>query len=130
MTLQDPLANALCTIFNAELVNQKECGIQPASKLIANVLRVIQEYGSIGEFEFVDDGKAGVIIVQLLGRVTKIGVIKPRYPVRAREFERWEEQFLPAKDFGVLVVSTNQGVMSHIEAKRRNLGGRLIAFAY
>lgn len=130
MTLQDPLANALSALYNAELVNKKECNIRPASKLIANVLRVIQEYGAIGEFEFVDDGKAGIIVVQLLGRITKIGVIKPRYPVRSREFEQWEEQFLPAKDFGVLVVSTNQGVISHEEAKQKNIGGRLLAYAY
>ena len=130
MTLMDPLANALSTIMNNEVRRKRECVIWPASKLIGHVLRIMQQYGYIGEFEFIDDGRAGKFKVQLLGRINKCGVIKPRFPVRLKEFEEWEKKYLPARDLGILIVSTSQGVMSHREAKERKIGGRLIAYVY
>ena len=130
MTLMDPLANALSTIMNNEVRRKRECVIWPASKLIGHVLRIMQQHGYIGEFEFIDDGRAGKFKVQLLGRINKCGVIKPRYPVKLKEFEEWERKYLPARDLGVLIVSTSQGVMSHREAKERGIGGRLIAYVY
>src|SRR3990172_1836304 len=128
MALQDTLANALTVIQNAEKLGKKQISIKPASRAITNVLRVVQESGHIGEFEFVDDGKSGAITVQLLGRITKIGVVKPRYPVKVTTFERWEKYFLPARDFGYLIVSTPHGVLNHHEALEKHSGGRLLAY--
>ena len=130
MTLMDPLANALSNILNRERIGRSECIIRPASKLISNVLKIMQKAGYIGEFELIDDGRAGVFRVQLLGRINKCGVIKPRYPVKYREFEKWEQQFLPSRRFGLLIVSTSKGLMSHLEAKKLKIGGRLIAYVY
>ena len=113
MTLMDPLANALSTIMNNEVRRKRECVIWPASKLIGHVLRIMQQHGYVGEFEFIDDGRAGKFKVQLLGRINRCGVIKPRYPVKLKGFEEWEKKYLPARDLGVLIVSTSQGVMSH-----------------
>ena len=84
----------------------------------------------IGEFEFIDDDRAGIFKVQLLGRINKCAVIKPRFPVKHKEFESWEEKFLPARDLGILIVSTPKGVMSHEDAKALGIGGRLLAFVY
>jgi small subunit ribosomal protein S8 len=126
----DPLANALSNIINRERIGKKECIIAPASKLIANTLRVMQKTGYVGEFEYVDDGRAGKFRVQLLGRINKCGVIKPQYPVKYSEIDKWESEFLPSKDFGILVISTPLGVMSHIEAKEKKIGGRLLAYVY
>jgi small subunit ribosomal protein S8 len=128
MVMHDPLANAMSTIANAEILGRKEVTIRPASRIIANVLRVIQKYGTIGEFEVMED--LWIISVQLLGRITKIGVIKPRYPVKVKDYVDWEKQYLPARDMGILVVSTSEGVMSHHEAEEKNLGGRLLAYVY
>ena len=126
----DPLANALTTIKNNEILGKKECLIRPASKLIANVLRVMQQYGVIGEFEFIDDGRAGIFNVQLLGRINKTGVIRPRFPVSRQNLERWEKVYLPARDFGILIVTTSQGIMTHEEARNQGIGGRLLAYVY
>jgi small subunit ribosomal protein S8 len=126
----DPLANALTTIKNNEILGKKDCLIRPASKLIANVLRVMQQYGVIGEFEFIDDGKAGIFNVQLLGRINKTGVIRPRFPVSRQNLERWEKVYLPARDFGILIVTTSQGIMTHEEARNQGIGGRLLAYVY
>ena len=130
LTMMDTLANGLTTIMNNEIRRKKECVITPASKLLGRVLRIMQLNGYIGEFEFIDDGRQGKFKVQLLGRINKCGAIKPRYPVKADEFEKWEKQFLPARDIGILIVSTPQGVMSHREAKQKRIGGRLLAYVY
>jgi len=130
LTRNDPVADALCSINNSESVGKKEVIINIASKLIGNILRVMQKQGYIGEFEYIDDGRAGKFRVQLLGRINKCGVIKPRFPVKYKNFEEVEKQYLPAPDFGVLIVSTPYGVLSHHEAKARKTGGRLIAYVY
>ncbi len=126
----DPLANALTTIKNNEILGKKECMIRPASKLIANVLRVMQQYGVIGEFEFIDDERAGIFSVQLLGRINKTGVIRPRFPASRKTLEKWEKEYLPARNFGILIVTTSEGIMTHEEARNRGIGGRLLAFVY
>jgi len=130
MVMMDTLANALTTIKNNEFRGKKECIIMPASKLIVRVLRVMQRAGYVGEIEYIDDGRAGKIRVQLLGRINNCGVIKPRFPVKADEFEKWEEKYLPSRDIGLLIVSTSKGVMNHIEAKEKHIGGVLLAYVY
>jgi len=130
LTMMDTLSNGLTAIMNNELRNKRDCVISPASKLLGRVLRVLQLNGYIGEFEFIDDGRAGKFKVQLLGRVNKCGAIKPRYSISADGFEKWEKTFLPARDVGILVVSTSLGVLSHREAMGKNVGGRLLAYVY
>jgi small subunit ribosomal protein S8 len=128
--MMDTVANGLTSIMNNEMRNKQECVISPASKLLGRVLRVMQLSGYIGEFEFIDDGRSGKFKVQLLGRINKCGAIKPRFSVGTAQFETWEKRFLPSRDIGVLVVSTSQGVVSHEKAKKKKIGGRLLAFIY
>ncbi|MFP3984834.1 MAG: 30S ribosomal protein S8 [Candidatus Bathyarchaeia archaeon] len=128
--MTDTIANGITALMNNEMRLKRECVISPASKLLGRVLRVMQLNGYIGEFEFIDDGRTGKFKVQLLGRINKCGAIRPRFPVGADEFEKWERSFLPSKDVGVLVVSTSQGVTSHKMAKDEKIGGRLLAFVY
>ena len=128
--MTDTLSNGLTTLVNNEMRNKRDCVIAPASKLLGRVLRVLQLNGYIGEFEFIEDGRSGKFRVQLLGRINKCGAIKPYYPVGAHAFEKWEKTYLPAREMGILVVSTSIGVLSHKEAKGKNVGGRLLAFVY
>jgi len=130
MTLVDPLSNALNTIYNNERRHKRECIVRPASKLMGQVLRVMQKNGYIGEFEFIDDGRAGKYRIQLLGRVNKCGVIKPRYAMKITDVEGWEERYLPSRDVGVLIVSTPKGVLSHADARTERTGGRLLAYVF
>ncbi len=130
MTLLDPLADALSSIYNSEIIGKSEVVVAPASSLIERVLRVMQAKGYIGEFERIDDGKAGRFRIQLMGRTNKCGVIKPRYPVKRDGFEKFEKRYLPAYNYGILIVTTPEGVMTHEEAKKRGIGGRLLAYVY
>jgi small subunit ribosomal protein S8 len=126
----DPLNDAMSTIKNAASVGKSECTIRPSSKLIGRVLKVMQEYGYINQFEFVEDGKAGVFKVRIQANKHDCGVIKPRYSVQKNDLERFESRYLPAQDFGVLIMTTTAGVVSHARAKELGVGGKLLAYVY
>lgn len=130
MVLLDPLADALSTIKNAESTGKPGCVIHPASKLISNVLKIMQDLGYIGNFEFIDDGKSGIIKVELKGKINKCGVIKPRSSVGYKDFEKFEKRYLPARNFGALILTTPTGVTSHYDARSMNTGGQLLAYVY
>jgi small subunit ribosomal protein S8 len=130
MWVQDPLANVLINIMNSEERGRSECIVTPAPKLVANVLRVLQRHGYIGEFEFIDDGRLGKLRIQLLGRVNKCGVIKPYFSVSYKEIDNYIYQYLPAKDIGILILTTPKGILTHREAISNKIGGRLLAYVY
>lgn len=126
----DPLAAALSKILNAEKVGRSDVVVRPASKMIQKVLTIMNEQGYIGSFENTEDGKGGHLVVNLLGNINKCGVVKPRFSTKKDEFEKWEKRYLPAKDFGVILVSTPKGIMTHNEAKENQTGGKLLAYCY
>jgi small subunit ribosomal protein S8 len=128
--LMDPIANALSKIKNYENARKREVVVEPASKIVADILRVAQQQGFIGEFEFIDDGKAGKFRIALLGKINNCGVIRPRHAVKRDGYEKWEKRYLPAAGFGVLVVSTPKGIMTHAQAREQGMGGRLLAYMY
>ena len=130
MVLLDPLANALSTIKNAENVGKSYCIIKPASKIIINVLNVMKENNYIKKIEFIEDGKSGIIKVYLSGSINKCGAIKPRYSIGINKFEKWEKRYLPAKNYGILIITTSSGIYSHQKALEKNISGQLLAYVY
>lgn len=130
MSSNDPLANILSKIENAENQVKKECLIPVYSNLIKNVLEVMKDNGYIGEIEKLDTERQKTYKVNLIGKINRCNAIKPRFSVKLSEFEKFEKRFLPAKDFGIIIMSTPNGVVTHHEAKKDNIGGRLIAFCY
>ena len=130
MSLTDPVADALINLKSHETAVKKECVFRPASKLISEILKILLKKGFIEKYELIDDGRDGMFKVNLNGKINQCKAIKPRYSVKKNEYERYEKRFLPSKDIGILIVSTPKGVMTHTEAKKKETGGRLIAFVY
>ncbi len=127
---QDPIANALTSLKNSENAAKKNCVIQPASRLLAEILRVMQENGYITGFETIRHGIREEFKIDLSGKINECKAIKPRYAVQKDGFEKFEKRYLPARDLGLIIVSTPAGVKSHREAKQERIGGRLLAFVY
>ena len=125
----DPLADALNSIRTHETFCKQTCEVKP-SKLVRETLKILQRKGFIGDFEFVDDGQSGHFKIKLLGKVNQCGAVKPRFAVRKADWGSWEQRYLPGAAFGMFVVSTPQGLMTHNEAREKGLGGRLIAYIY
>jgi len=130
MSLNDPLANVLSKINNASKIGQPSVVVENCSKLIKEVLTIMKTANYIGEFEEVEDGKGNYLKISLVGTLNCCGVIKPRFAVKSDNFQKFEKRFLLANNFGFILVSTNQGLMTHVQAKEKHLGGKLISFCY
>ena len=126
----DVLARALSAIRAAEAKGKSEVILAPSSKVLLSILGMLKEEKYIHAYEFTDNKKGGIIKVSLAGKINNIGAVKPRYSVALNEFEKFEQRYLPAKDFGRLILSTSKGFITHIGAKEKKLGGTLLAYVY
>ena len=124
------VAIALKNIVNAERKGKRQVLLRPVSKVLIKFLRLMQTKGYIGEFEVVDDHRSGKIVVELLGRINKCGVISPRFDVPLKKVEQWTNNILPSRQFGFIVLSTTYGIMDHEQAKKRHTGGKILGFFY
>jgi small subunit ribosomal protein S8 len=98
--------------------------------MIGGILTLLKENGYVGSFEHIDDGKAGFFQVKLIGNINNCGVIKPRYPIKMNDLEKWESRYLPGRDFGLLILTTTEGIISHSDARKKGIGGKLLAYIY
>jgi|SRR3989344_711402 len=130
MALNDTLSNTLSHILNSEKVGKQVCIIRPHSKLILSVLEIFKENGYIKDYKIQEASKGGILEVHLSGKINKCGAIKPRFSVKKDNFEKFEKRYLPSKNFGMLLLSTQKGIISHSQAQKHNIGGRLIAYVY
>merc|ERR1712221_47131 len=107
MVRMNVLADALNSINNAEKRGKRQVLIRPCSKVIVKFLTVMMKHGYIGEFEVVDDHRAGKIVVNLTGRLNKCGAISPRFDVAINQVEKWTSKLLPSRRFGFVVMTTS-----------------------
>lgn len=128
--LNDTLANTLNTMHMASKSGKDSCLVKPVSKVILEVLKIMQEKKYIGAFEVLKDNRGSAIKINLIGALNKCGAIKPRFPVSLDSYEKFEKRYLPAKDFGIIIVSTSKGIMIHNDAKEKKIGGKLLAYVY
>jgi small subunit ribosomal protein S15Ae len=104
--------------------------IRPSSKVIIKFLQTMQKHGYIGDIEIVDDHRSGKIVVNLLGRLNKCGVISPRFDVTLDQIDQLASDLLPSRQFGQLVLTTPYGIMDHEEARRKHTGGKILGFFF
>jgi small subunit ribosomal protein S15Ae len=124
------LRDCLNAIVNAEKRGKRQVLIRPSSKVIIKFLQCMQKQGYIGEFEIVDDHRAGKIVVNLVGRINKCGVISPRFDVTLDKIEQLASDILPSRQFGHLVMTTTYGMLVHEEARRKHTGGKIVGFFF
>ncbi|MFH0972320.1 MAG: 30S ribosomal protein S8 [Candidatus Micrarchaeota archaeon] len=126
----DTIADSLNTIFVCETKGRGTTFVKHSSKMFRRILEIFKEEGYVESFEFMDGTTGGKVSVKLSGKINNCKVIKPRFSVKVGEWEKWESRFLPARDLGILIVSTSKGMITHKRAKELHIGGRLIAFVY
>ncbi|MDD9953972.1 MAG: 30S ribosomal protein S8 [Candidatus Woesearchaeota archaeon] len=130
MALNNPLAAVLSRILNAEQVGKRNFTTPLNSKMIRAVLQIMQDEGYITTYTEDKDARGNSLTINLAGKVNKTGVITPQFNVDTKGFVQFEKRYLPSKDFGVLILSTNKGIMTHKQAKEENVGGKLLAYVY
>ena len=121
---QDIVADALNQIMNAKKARKTKVVIKKHSKLLRNILDIAKESGYL-DYE-IDGNELKVEIYKL----NELKAIKPRYTVSVKRINKYVRRFLPAKNFGFVIVSTNNGLMKAEEAEEQNLGGCLIAYMF
>jgi ribosomal protein S8 len=123
----DTTANLLNRIMNAKKSGKTNCLVKPVSQFALKVLDIMKKLGYLdyavkaGKFKEVDVSFKGLNFCK---------VIKPHFYVKKSGYEKYVRRFLPSRKLGVLIVSTNKGLMIQSEAAEKGLGGSLIAFCY
>jgi small subunit ribosomal protein S8 len=119
----DIIANNLNVIMNAKRAGKAECVVR-TTKLFSALLKLAKKEGYI-DYKL-ENGNARISLLKL----NACKAIKPRFTVTKEEIEKYVRRFLPARDFGILIVSTSAGLMSHREALEKGIGGVLIAYCF
>ncbi|MCL2111739.1 MAG: 30S ribosomal protein S8 [Clostridiales bacterium] len=132
MTMTDPVADMLTRIRNANTAGHQAVEI-PASKMKKSIASILKEEGYIEDYEFVDDGKQGVIkiamkyapnktrVISQLRRISKPGL---KVYVKADDVPR------VLGGLGIAIISTSRGVVSDKDARRIGVGGEVICYVW
>ena len=121
---QDIIADTLNQIMNAKKARKTEVVVTKHSKLLRNILDIAKQAG------YLDYEINGTNLKIKIISINEIKSIKPRYTFSIKNLNNYVKRFLPARNFGFVIVSTNKGLMKHEEAEEQNLGGCLIAYMY
>lgn len=128
MVTRDWISAILNDIVNCRKANKNETTITITSNLLVELLKIMKSYKYVEDYK-IEKEKFDKIKIKI-GKLNSCGSIKPRFFVKKDGFEKYVRRFLPARDVGILIVSTNKGIMSHKEAMEKGLGGSLIAYVY
>ena len=123
------VSDACCALKNAERARKKEVIISPASHLLQQILRIFQRHAYIGEFERYDDGRQGKFKIALLGKINECaGLMRLNYKVS--QYDILVRNLLPAPGLGIIILTTNQGIMTMSEAEEKHIGGHTLCYIY
>ena len=132
MTMTDPIADMLTRIRNANVVKHETVDV-PASNMKKELARILLEEGFIRGYDVIEDGKQGIIRIQLKYGQTGERVIsglkrisKPGMRVYADKHE------VPRvlNGLGISRISTSKGILTDKQARKENVGGEVICYVW
>lgn len=132
MTMTDPIADMLTRVRNANIVGHDTVDI-PASNMKRAIADILYREGYIKGFDVIEDGKQGIIRVQMKYGVDKERVIsglkkisKPGLRVYAKNHE------VPKVlgGLGIAIISTSNGIITDKDARKIGVGGEVICYVW
>ena len=132
MTMTDPIADMLTRIRNANTVKHETVDV-PASNIKKELARILLEEGFVRGYDVIEDGKQGIIRIQLKYGQTGERVIsglkrisKPGMRVYADKHE------VPRvlNGLGISIISTSKGILTDRQARKENVGGEVICYVW
>jgi small subunit ribosomal protein S8 len=124
---QDIVADALNMIKNARRAGKEKVRVLHISNLLIEIMKIMRQKGAIQKYKI--DGKDKSLEITL-GEISECKAIKPRFVVGKDDIERYRRRYLPSRNMGTVLVSTNKGLLTHEEAQEEGIGGCLVAFFY
>ena len=124
---QDIVADALNAIKNAKKARKEIVKANRISNLLIEILKIMKQKGAIKKYK-IDSKKKSIEIT--VGDVFECKAIKPRFSVDKTQIEKYRRRYLPSRNMGTMLISTNKGLMTHEEAQEEEIGGCLIAYFY
>ena len=129
MALTDPIADGLTMIRNASRVKKERVDLR-ASLLMTEVLKILRQEKFIYDYRLIEDKKQGILRVYLkktnerLRKITKImRVSRPGL----RIYTKKDNIPTVLNGLGICILSTPDGILTGEDAKRRNIGGEILA---
>lgn len=123
----DVVADGLNMIRNAKKAGDKNVKIKRISNLLIEILKIMKQKGAIKKYKI--DSKEKSIEISL-GELVDCKAVKPRFSVKKDQIEKYRRRYLPARNIGIMILSTNKGLITHEEAEEEQIGGSLIAYFY
>ena len=132
MTMTDPIADMLTRIRNANTVKHETVDV-PASNMKKELSRILLEEGFIRGYDVIEDGKQGIIRIQLkygqsgerviqgIKRISKPGM---RVYTNAYEIPK------VLNGLGISIISTSKGILTDRQARKENVGGEVICYVW
>ncbi|CAK7025966.1 MAG: 30S ribosomal protein S8 [Peptostreptococcus russellii] len=132
MTMTDPIADMLTRVRNANSVKHDTVDV-PASSIKKELARILLEEGFVRGYDVIEDGKQGIIRIQLkygqegervisgLKRISKPGM---------RIYANSEELPKVLNGLGIAVISTSHGILTDKQARQKNVGGEVICYVW
>ena len=130
--MTDPIADMLTRIRNANVVKHETVDV-PASNMKKELSRILLEEGFIRGYDVIEDGKQGIIRIQLKYGQTGERVIqgikrisKPGMRVYTNAYE------IPKvlNGLGISIISTSKGILTDKQARKENVGGEVICYVW
>lgn len=132
MTMTDPLADMLTRVRNASAVKHESVDV-PASNMKKEVARILLQEGFVKSYDVIEDGKQGIIRIQLkysrdnekvitgIKRISKPGL---------RVYAKKDDVPKVLGGLGVAIISTSKGLITDKQAREQGVGGEVIAYIW
>ncbi|EQK48776.1 MULTISPECIES: 30S ribosomal protein S8 [Clostridia] len=132
MTMTDPIADMLTRIRNANMVKHETVDV-PASNMKKELARILLEEGFIRGYDVIEDGKQGIIRIQL-----KYGQIGERVITGLKRISKPGMRVYAAKEelpkvlngLGISIISTSKGILTDKQARNAGVGGEVICYVW
>jgi small subunit ribosomal protein S8 len=132
MVMTDPIADFLTRIRNANTVYHDKVEA-PSSRMKKDIAAILRDEGFVKEYEYVDDGKQGIIRVYL-----KYGANKGRVITGLKRISKPGLRVYARKDdvpkvlggLGIAIISTSKGIMTDKKARKEGLGGEVLCYVW
>ena len=132
MTMTDPIADMLTRIRNANVVKHETVDV-PASNMKKELARILLEEGFIRGYDVIEDGKQGIIRIQLkygqTGERVISGLKRISKPVM-RVYADKHEVPRVLNGLGISIISTSKGILTDKQARKENVGGEVICYVW